>query len=238
MSQLNDFLTRIADIQIGINVSGLGNPWVLSAEPYQPSDATGFTMPMFINEIHGGLSDLPITDGQQRRNTDVVMYLLVARKEANINLKYGVSNTAQWVDSVYAKFAQHLKLSAPAINILSSTNTNPIQITTAVPHRFISGDPVTIANHLVNTNANGSWIATVPDPTNPNSVTFTIPAVGNGVGGQTGTAIKTQPVDKDYILQAYISQWNLVDYAYGSSVFLALRFVLKVTEFYVTTIAP
>lgn len=237
MSQLNDFLTRIADIEIGINIPGLGNPWVLSAEPYQPSDESSFVLPAFINEIHGGPSDLPITDGQQRRTTNVVAYLLIARKEANTNLKYGVANTAQWVDAVYAQFSQHVKLSAPSISILSSTNASPIQITTTVPHRFVTGDAVTVANHLVNTNANGPWIVTVPDSTNPNSVTFTIPAVGNGVGGQTGTARKTQPVDKPNILMAYISQWALVDYKYGSTEFLALRFVIPVTEFFVTTIA-
>lgn len=74
-------------------------------------------------------------------------------------------------------------VSLPAtVNIASTTNTNPIQVMTSTPHGLFTDGPVTIAAHLVNTNANGTWSVTVTSPT-----TFTIPAAGNGVGVATGT---------------------------------------------------
>ena len=76
------------------------------------------------------------------------------------------------------------------IAIVSSTNANPVVVTTAT-HGYTTGDTVVIAGHLVNTNANGGWIITVLTAT-----TFSIPVMGNGVGGATGTATK-QPNDSD-----------------------------------------
>lgn len=72
-----------------------------------------------------------------------------------------------------------------AMNIASSTNTNPITITVSgtLPTSFVSGVGVVIAGHLVNTAANGSWTAT-----KTGASTFTIPTTGNGVGAATGTA--------------------------------------------------
>jgi hypothetical protein len=80
------------------------------------------------------------------------------------------------------------------VNIASSTNATPIQITTSAPHLLNEGDVIVVANHETNTNANGMWfahvngastvvlwnLATVPGGGRPNSV-------GNGVGGATGT---------------------------------------------------
>jgi len=233
MSQINTVLERIANIEITIGVPGLGRPSVQMSAPYQPSDTSSLQCPFFVNEIHGGQSDLPVANGQQYRETDVYAYLCVERHEADTNLKYGAMNTAKWVDAVYAMFSKHVRLSAPVVNIAASTNTSPIKITTGTPHSLSSGESVTIANHLVNTSANGVWIATVVDYCN-----FTIPTAGNGIGGKTGTAVPTQPDDMGNIIDAYIKNWNLVDYEYGSTNYLALQFVIPVREMYVTTMQP
>jgi hypothetical protein len=67
--------------------------------------------------------------------------------------------------------------------IASSTNASPIEVTMAAPHGYTTGDKVTISGHLVNTNANGSWTATVTGTT-----TLELDgSVGNGIGGATGT---------------------------------------------------
>jgi len=66
--------------------------------------------------------------------------------------------------------------------IASSTNASPIAITMAAPHGYATGDKVSIVGHLVNTNANGSWVVTVTGAT-----TLTLnDSVGNGVGGASG----------------------------------------------------
>jgi hypothetical protein len=73
------------------------------------------------------------------------------------------------------------------VNIASSTNANPSVITTAAAHGYTSGDVVEILSHLVNTNANGTWVVTVLSTT-----TFSIPQPGNGVGAATGTVQKME----------------------------------------------
>jgi hypothetical protein len=73
-----------------------------------------------------------------------------------------------------------------AIAIASSTNVNPIEITTATAHGLISGQAVVITGHLVNTAANGTWTIT---KTAANK--FTIPTTGTGVGINTGTVTQT-----------------------------------------------
>lgn len=71
-----------------------------------------------------------------------------------------------------------------AVNIQSSTNASPIEITTATAHGYITGMQVRIASHLVNTNANGTWTITKTGTT-----TFTLnTSTGNGIGAATGTA--------------------------------------------------
>jgi hypothetical protein len=80
------------------------------------------------------------------------------------------------------KFYTLLDAAGPR-EIASSTNASPIQITTAAPHGYATGDKISIIGHLVNTAANGSWAVTV---TGAN--TFTLDgSVGNGVGVATGT---------------------------------------------------
>jgi hypothetical protein len=77
--------------------------------------------------------------------------------------------------------------------ISSSTNANPIVVTTSSAHGLSTGNFVEIVGHLVNTNANGNWVVTVVS-----STTFSIPAPGNGVGSATGTAQQMES-DSDLI---------------------------------------
>jgi len=232
MSYTNQALERIAAIQITIGVPGLGIPVVLQAEPYQPSDMSSVSCPFFVNEIAGGATDLPIADGEQYVETEIHMMLAVERRVANIDLKYGVKETLQWRDAVLAMFAQHIKLSAPQVLIKSSTNAGPIMITTGTPHCLAASDQVTIANHLINTAANGNWNTVATSPT-----AFTLTgSTGNGAGGATGTARMLQPGDlSGFVTSFVIKSWDLVPYIYGAADFLALRFVATLKEMYVTS---
>lgn len=75
-----------------------------------------------------------------------------------------------------------------ARSIASSTFATPIVVTHATAHGFVNGDTIVIADHLVNTAANGTWVVAAAT-----DLTYTLTAsVGNGVGGATGTA--TYPV--------------------------------------------
>jgi hypothetical protein len=70
-----------------------------------------------------------------------------------------------------------------ALNIQSSTNVAPIHIITTAAHGFSGGEQVTIAGHLLNTNANGTWVIGYVSTTE-----FTlVGSVGNAAGGNTGT---------------------------------------------------
>ena len=60
------------------------------------------------------------------------------------------------------------------IPILTTTNTNPIIVTTATPHGLTLNDCVTIAGVLGTTSANGTRHVSVTG-----STTFTIPVAGN-----------------------------------------------------------
>lgn len=112
-SQLNQMLERIAHIQVLIVSEGAPNPNVMLAEPYQPSTVSSNTAPFFVNETHGGPSNLPIASGQQYLTTDVWMVLCVRRFEANTNLKLGENEKMMWRDVVYRAFSQRVKLSDP-----------------------------------------------------------------------------------------------------------------------------
>lgn len=72
------------------------------------------------------------------------------------------------------------------INISSSTNASPIEITTSGSHGLSTGDVVQIINHTTNTTANGAWSITYVSSTK-----FTLDgSVGVGVGGTSGTVQK------------------------------------------------
>lgn len=75
---------------------------------------------------------------------------------------------------------------ASPLSIVSSTNATPIVVTTAT-HGMKDGDIVTVAGHLVNTSADGSWVIDVASAT-----TFALRgAVGVGIGAGTGTVQPT-----------------------------------------------
>lgn len=75
-------------------------------------------------------------------------------------------------------------------NISSSTDATPIQITLTVSGTdsgIFTGNKVTIANHTVNTHANGTWTVT-----RVSAFVFTLntsTATGGGAGGATGTCV-------------------------------------------------
>lgn len=79
-----------------------------------------------------------------------------------------------------------------AINIASSTNATPIEITTSAAHGLSANDYVSIVSHTTNTNANGIWKVGAIN----SSTAFTIVQIsgtnttGNGVGGATGNITK------------------------------------------------
>lgn len=233
MSRLNDTAIRLADIAISATAPGAPIPYILEAAPFQPSDISSISLPFIVVEGYGGPTNIPIAAGQQFRDQRPVIVLAVTRIEGDTDLKYSVQNLYNWGDSILATFAQHVKLSAPPKLIVTATNANPIQITTASPHRFNTGDQVTVSGVTGNTNANGPWNVTVIDYLN-----FTVPAVGNGVGDHTGTARLTQPGDMvDHVVYAVVNAYKIEPYEYGTSTYLALLFPMLVREMYVTTIA-
>ncbi len=102
--------------------------------------------------------------------------------------KWSIKGSAkkQWEASMSGFFKTYTPNNA--INIASSTNATPIAITTGSAHGLATGEQVIVAGHLVNTNANGTWIITVT-----NATTFTLTgSVGNGIGGATGTITRIQ----------------------------------------------
>jgi hypothetical protein len=102
--------------------------------------------------------------------------------------KWGIKGSAkkQWEVSAGGFFKTYYNNAA--IAIASSTNANPIEITTGTAHGLNTGMQVVIVDHETNTPANGTWTITYVDTTK-----FTLTgAVGTGVGGATGTVTKIQ----------------------------------------------
>lgn len=89
----------------------------------------------------------------------------------------------------------------PAVSIASSTSTNPVVVTSASAHGLAVNDWVEVSGHAGNTALNGVWQVSAVV-----ALTFTVPAVGNGVGGATGQSVK-QPPDAD-IQFAVNADWN------------------------------
>lgn len=77
-----------------------------------------------------------------------------------------------------------IAMGAPA-TISSSTAVYPSVITTSAAHGLATDNTVKIADHAVNTAANGTWTVTVITTT-----TFSIPVLGVGVGAATGRVTK------------------------------------------------
>lgn len=107
--------------------------------------------------------------------------------------------TKQWevqLDGFYKTFTQNL-----AVNISSSTNASPIVVTTSTNHGYLVGQQVVIVGHLVNTNANGTWVLSA---VTANTLTLT-GSTGNGVGAATGTVTRIQtPSIADRVVEAIL----------------------------------
>lgn len=116
-----------------------------------------------------------------------------------------LNNPNAYVDRFAWAVAQNSTIAATIaapVAITSSTNANPIVVTTPA-HGYTTGDTAEILGHTVNTSANGGWIVTVLTTT-----TFSIPVAGVGVGGATG-AVTKQPNDSDiqFVVNSVISDF-------------------------------
>lgn len=100
--------------------------------------------------------------------------------------KWSIKGAAkkQWEASASGFFKTYYPNSA--MNIASSTNASPIEITIN-NHGLDTGMQVVIVGHLVNTAANGTWTII---KTGANTFTLT-GSTGNGIGGASGTVTKT-----------------------------------------------
>lgn len=128
-------------------------------------------------EVQGGLSQVAWVKRRQLATQ------ILATPDARL---------ASFVSAVAADPGTSLTWFAP-VAIASSTNANPIVVTTAAVHGLTTGDVVEIAGHLTNTNAVGTWVVTVLTTT-----TFSIPQAANGVGGATGT-VQRQETDANLV---------------------------------------
>lgn len=107
----------------------------------------------------------------------------IAVKKSDAPTSLGI--TAKWTGISQTKVGGGLD---STINITSSTNATPIEIT-ATAHSLATGDVVHITGHTTNTNANGIWLVTYVSSTK-----FTLDgSVGNGVGGASGTMRRITP---------------------------------------------
>ncbi len=167
MSQTNQILERIAQIQVLIEVPGAPRPNVLLSEPYMPSNTSSNACPFFVNEYHPLTSNLPIASGQQYRTSDFWMVLCVRRFEANTNLKLSEKEKIMWTDAVQAAFSQRVKLSNP---------------------------------------------------------------VDDDTPGQSHVGLP-------FVLDAVVTASDSIKYIYAETEYLALKYILKVNELYVTAIA-
>lgn len=93
------------------------------------------------------------------------------------------------VQVVDDSFDNTIRVLAPVnAPITGATNTNPIAITTAVPHLFQTGLTVAISGVGGNTAANTTQAVTVTGPT-----TYTIPVAGNGTYTSGGVSVPSTP---------------------------------------------
>lgn len=134
--------------------------------------------------IRGAMVRAAITVAAEAQGANTANAWLKRRQLAAAILKNPDSYLADFLAAIAADQFTPLTWFAPVL-ISSSTTANPTVITTAVVHGLTTGDVVEIANHATNTNANGTWVATVVTTT-----TFSVPINGNAAGGATGTAMK------------------------------------------------
>jgi len=116
---------------------------------------------------------------------------------------------------------------APHVNIVSTTDTNPIVCTTNVPHGMSDGDPFSVYNHTVNVAANGVWELAIGGVINATQFSIPTPGSGAGNGGATGR-VQSLAIGSTYAIP------NDGDGAIASSVDVALETVADRTTFLAT----
>jgi hypothetical protein len=86
--------------------------------------------------------------------------------------------------------ASNIIANLPVSHAISfSSNTSPIQMTTATPHGLTTGDTVSVDEHQVNVSANGTWPVSVLNSTSFNLIGSTGVAVGANTGNVQSLAL-------------------------------------------------
>lgn len=111
MSQINQILERIAQIQKTIKV---GTSKVLAAYPYEPADPSSGSCPFTVNEVRGGPTAFYASGVLQNIQTVVVMNFCIARKDSDVTLVSVQEHALAWRDEVILAFARKIKLSNTA----------------------------------------------------------------------------------------------------------------------------
>ena len=117
----------------------------------------------------------------------------------------GTSGVAPDADPIFqAIFGQTAAVGAGTAAISSSTNASPIVLSFGGAHGIASGamEIVSVSGHLINTNANGVWLAYANSTT---GLTL-CGSVGNGVGGASGTMSR---IKVSYTFVDGINQFSL-----------------------------
>jgi hypothetical protein len=204
-------LIGIYQIHNTVNNAMLGREiyWTARETTSEPIENMGFTYTV------GGLSQSPVmvktsygaggdyysiwsaTYTNSSANTETIT--LIDLRPSDTTVIYSDSGTqsialttGQHIDVTY----RHTWTIGNAVNIASSTKATPIKIVTSSPHGFVTDDVVTIANHLTNTDANGTWTITKVDST---SFTLNTSVGTTNAGSATGTATGDQACQTDYL---------------------------------------
>ncbi len=132
----------------------------------------------------------------------------------------------------YNPLAENAGRITPA-NILSSSNTTPIEITTDAAHGFATGDFVNVYDHETNVDANGRWEIIVTSSTE-----FQLVLSGPGVAGGNTGYVENENISPRYQIpadgdDAAAAAWNVAHEALGDrTAWLAGRVgLMKLHEF-------
>ena len=120
MSQLNDILERLAEIQETVTITG-GS--VGRAYPYIPAAPAASECPFFVNEIGGGPSNLAAVSGLQARTSTITMHLCLSPWQLDVSQEATLEEMCAWADAVYAKFAQKVRLGGDLGYVLEAVIT-------------------------------------------------------------------------------------------------------------------
>lgn len=110
MSQINQILERVAQIQETMQLDGLK---VVKAYPYIPADPVSAQCPFCVNEVAGGPTEFAASGVLQHVTTRIIMNLCIGRREAGLNLIEIEDRAYQWREVLFSTFARKIKLSDP-----------------------------------------------------------------------------------------------------------------------------